>query len=152
LAPGHAVNPGDTMALSTITTLYNLILPDSKMQTPAMGFVDVRDVAAALVAGIKTPGQNRVLLTGEWFEVKDAVDYIGVVRPELKSRLPKLLPTGQTRAVIDNTRALEVLGVRVTPWKDMVIDATDFMLKLEVQWQNAGVEVEATLQKSIWRA
>jgi len=66
--------------------------------------------------------------------------------------LPKLLPTGQTRAVIDNTRALEVLGVRVTPWKDMVIDATDFMLKLEVQWQNAGVEVEATLQKSIWRA
>jgi len=140
------------MALSTITTLYNLILPDSKLQTPAMGFVDVRDVAAALVAGIKTTGRNRVLLTGEWFEVKDAVDHIGAVRPELAGRLPKLVPTGQTGAVIGSARALEVLGVRVTPWKKMVIDAIDFMVKLEVEWQKAGVDVEATLQRSIWRA
>lgn len=114
------------------------------MQTPPMGFVDVRDVTAAQVAGIKTPGRNRVLLAGEWFEVKDAVDHIAVARPELADRL--------TNAVIDNTRAVEVLGVQVISWKEMIVDTIDSLVKLEKEWQEAGVDVETTLKKSFWRA
>lgn len=145
--------PGDLNALSTNLKLYNLLIPDSKDTTPAAGFVDVRDVARALVAGIKTPGRNRVLLSGEWFEYKDAVEYIASVRPELKARLPNILPTGLTHGMIDNTRAQKVLGIpAVVPWKQSVIEVVDTLIKIEKDWTSAGIDIKNTLEKNDRRA
>jgi nucleoside-diphosphate-sugar epimerase len=152
-APGQNITPGDTYALSTNLVLYNLILPESKLTTPMLGFVDVRDVAAGLVAGIRTPGKNRVLLASEWFDVKDAVDHISSVRPELKGRLPTLVPGGQTAAVIDSSRAVRVLGVSpVRDWRDSVTETIDYLVKLEKEWKSSGVDLDNTLRSSYWRA
>jgi len=88
--------------MSTNPLLYDILLPKPHITTPRPGFVDVRDIARGLVTGIRTPGRHRALLTGEWFDFKDAVDYIAAVRPALKSRLPKITPTGQTEAVYEH--------------------------------------------------
>jgi hypothetical protein len=151
-APGQFVQPGDVNAFSTLTFLYNLLLPDSKIQTIPMGYVDVRDVAVALVASIRTTGQNRLLFTGEWFELKDAVDYIASVRPELKDRLATVVPTGQTEPIIDKSRAEKVLGIEVRPWKETVLDAVDFFVGLENQWLAENVDIEEKLKKNGRRA
>lgn len=113
----------------------------------------MKDVAAALVAGIRTPGRNRILLAGEWFEIKDAVEHIASVRPELKNRL--MNPGGPThpKIMIDNTRAYEILGIEpVSSWKDNVIETIDFLVKLEKEWVESGVDIRSTLQASDWRA
>lgn len=145
--------PGDLNALSTNLKLYNLLISDSKDSTPGAGFVDVRDVARGLVAGIKTPGRNRILLSGEWFEYKEAIDYIASVRPELKDRLANIVSAGQTRGIVDNARAQEVLGIQaVIPWKQSVIEVVDTLIKIEKDWTGAGVDIEETLKKNDRRA
>src|SRR5882762_3391616 len=118
-APGSVITPGDSNALSTNIMIYNLLVPKSKATTPNFGFVDVREVAAGIVAGIRTPGRNRILLTGEWFDYKDAVEYIAAIRPELKNRLATPIPTGQTEGVIGNARAQQILGLPpARSWKE----------------------------------
>jgi nucleoside-diphosphate-sugar epimerase len=149
-APGQLFQPGDTSALSTLPSLYNLILPDSKLQTSTTGYTDVRDVAIALVAGITAPGRNRALLVGEWFEVKDAVDYIAAARPELKDRLPTLVPTGQKEPIIDRSKAEKVLGFKVRPWQETVLTAVDFFVNLEKEWLAQGIDIENKLKKNGW--
>lgn len=151
-APGQKVTPGDPNALSTNLLLYNLILPDTKQQTPPFGFVDVRDVAAGLIAGIKVTGRNRVPLTGEWFELKDAVEYIASVRPELKSRLANIVPTGQTNGILDNSKALEVLGIKPRSWKESVINTIDYLVEVEKAWEGQGIDIESRLKRNEWRA
>jgi nucleoside-diphosphate-sugar epimerase len=151
-APCQSIGLGETAAFSTNLIVYNFVLPDSKQQTPFFGFVDVKDVAAGLVAGIRAKGRNRALLTGEFFELKDAIDYIASVRPELRSRLINPEPTGQTRPVMDNSRALEMLGLQsVSSWKENVLETVDYVLKIEKEWIEAGVDVESTLRASLWR-
>jgi nucleoside-diphosphate-sugar epimerase len=151
-APCQSIRLGEASAFSTNLIIYNLVLPDSKQQTPIYGFVDVKDVAAGLVAGIRVKGRNRALLTGEFFELKDAIDYIASVRPELKSRLINPEPTGQTGPLIDNTRAFEMLGFKsVSSWKANVLETVDYLLKIEKEWIEAGVDIESTLRASGWR-
>lgn len=153
-APGLIIQPGSLQSLSTSALIYNLLLPDSKSQTSPFGYVDVRDVAAALIAGIKTQGKNRILISGEWFEHKDAVDYIASVRPELKDRLPtNLVPTGQTKGVVDNSRAVEVLVIpRVRAWEESVVDAVDAILTVEKDWIAKAVDLQKTLMANMWRS
>jgi nucleoside-diphosphate-sugar epimerase len=128
---------------------YNILLPDSTIPTPSFGYVDVRDVARALVAGMKKKGKNRILLSGEWFQHKDAVDYIASVRPELKSRLPTLESTGQTESVVDNARAIEILGIQPPrPWKESVLDTVDELIRVEKNWAAEGVDVDTVLGHS----
>lgn len=146
-APALRITPGDSNALSTNLNLYNLLVSDSKATTPTIGFVDVRDVAGGIIAGIDTPGRNRVLLTGEWFEYKDAVEYIASVRPELKGRLANPIPTGQTDGLIDNTKAQQVLGIPpARSWKKSLIEAVDNLVQLEKDWVAAGVDLDTTLK------
>lgn len=149
-APGQKLIPGEPNALSTNLVLYNVILPGSKQQTPPFGFVDVRDVAAGLIAGIKVTGRNRVPLTGEWFEMKDAAEYIGEVRPELKDRLANIVPTGQSKAAVDNSKALEVLGIEPRSWKDTVIQTIDYLVGVEKAWKEQGIDIESRLKKNEW--
>jgi len=132
--------------------LYNILLPDSKISTPHIGFVDVRDVARGLVVGIKTPGRHRALLSGEWFELKDAVHYISVVRPSVKGRLPKLTPSGHTQAMVDNTSTEEALKFKVRSWRDSVLETVDALIRLEREWVDAGVDLDDTMRKTGFRA
>jgi nucleoside-diphosphate-sugar epimerase len=136
-------------ALSTNLILYNLLIPDSKVTTPFAGFIDVRDVAAAIIRGIKTPGRVRALLTGEWFDLKDAADYIASVRPELKDRLADPARSDDEKGVIDNTRAYEALGLSpVMPWRESVLETIDVLLKVEKDWVAQGIDIENTLKKN----
>jgi nucleoside-diphosphate-sugar epimerase len=151
-APGQIVAPGDLNALSTNLKLYNILFPDTKDTTP-FGFVDVRDVARGLVAGIKAPGRNRVLLSGEWFDYADAIDYLSSVRPELLPRLGTATRVAQKDSLVDDSRAYEILGIPpVTPWKTSVIDTVNILIQVEKDWEEAGIDVENTLKKSNRRA
>lgn len=152
-APAHKIQIGDAVALSSNIFIYNMLIPDSTASTSVVGYVDVRDVAASLIAGIFTPGKNRVLLTGEWFEFCDARDHIETSRPELKSRLPPSIPKSQfTGSVIDNQRALEILSLpSIVPWKKSLLDAVDAVIEIEKEWANAGVDVETVLRNNHWR-
>jgi nucleoside-diphosphate-sugar epimerase len=150
-APGQRITPGDSNALSTNLTTYNLLLPNTKFQTPSFGFVDVRDVAQSLVSALRVPGKNRVLLSGEWYDVTEAIDYIASVRPELKGRLASLEPTRQTEPMIDSARAIKILGLPgIRKWKDTVIETVDYMIALEKEWIRLGIDVDEKLKKNEW--
>lgn len=116
------------------------MLPDSKSTTFNVGYVDVRDVALALIAGINTPGKTRNMLTGEWFELKDAVEYIGTLHPELK--IPELALNGRSDSIVAYEPALKRLGLTRRSWKDSVREAAEAMLKVERDWIAQGVDLD----------
>jgi len=105
----------------------------------------------ALIAGIDTPGKTRNILSGEWFELKDAVEYIGGLHPELE--LPTLTLSGQTSPIVAYEPALKRLGLTQRPWKDSVREAAEAVLKVEKDWVAQGIDVDAEggLRKNAWR-
>jgi len=151
-APTAIIAPGDINALSTNLCMYNALLPDSKSITFNVGYMDVRDAALAMIAGLNTPGKTRNLLTGEWFELKVAVEYVGSLHPELK--LPTLALSGQTHSIFVCEPAWRWLGLTPRPWKDMVREAAEAVLKVERDWVAHGIDVDAEggLRKNAWRA
>jgi len=141
-APGHNVRPGVVESLSTNVVLHSILIPGDVLGNPGIGFVDVRDVAKAQVAGIKTPGHHRVLIgSSEWFDLRDAVDYLTVARPEIKDRLANPIPMKKAVPAIDNSRVIDILGISITPWRTTVEDSIDGFLKLEKEWKEAGVDI-----------
>lgn len=134
LAPGFRVPPGDTAALSTNKIIYDLLFAENKVDTPTIGFVDVRDVAIGLVKGQKTPGKHRIVFGGEWFTLGEAVDYIASIHPELKGRLATASPTTQKKSLLDNSKAALVLDLTPRSWKESVRNGIDDLLKLEKSW------------------
>jgi nucleoside-diphosphate-sugar epimerase len=149
-AEGFTITPGNAGDLGTAVMVYNLLAgPEVTFTTLPIGFVDVRDVAAALVAGIKVTGNHRLLLAGEWFDFTDAVNHIAATRPELVPRLVKTVSTSQDRSIIDNKKALEVLGITLIPWKKTVDDGLDSVLKVERDWTEKGVDL-GPLKKNPW--
>ena len=141
LAPGFRVPLGDKKALSTDEFIYNLLFVDQKVVTPAMGFVDVRDVAIGLVKGQKTRGKHRIIFGGEWFTYEEAIGYIASIHPELKGRLATATPSVQKNSLLDISKAAAVLGLNPRPWQETVRDAVEDLLKLEKSWTEQGVEV-----------
>jgi nucleoside-diphosphate-sugar epimerase len=117
------------------------LLPDSKSTTFSIGYIDVRDVALALIAGMNTPGKTRNTLTGEWFELKDAAEYIGTLHPELK--VPELALSGRTDSIVAYEAALKRLGLTRRPWKDSVRESAEAILQLEKDWIARGIDVDA---------
>jgi len=141
-AEDFIITPGNVSELSTSVTLYNFLIgPEKTFYTLPMGHVDVRDVAAAMVAGIKVIGNHRLILTGEWFDWADAVKHIAATRPELVPRLVKIGSTSQDRPIVDNKKALETLGITLTPWKKTIDDGIDALLKLEKDWTEKGADI-----------
>jgi len=140
-APAAVIPPGDIKALSTNIHIYKALLPDSKYTTFKVGYTDVRDVALALIIGINTPGKTRNILTGEWFELKDAVEYIGTLHPELK--IPTLALSGQADSIVAYQPALKRLGLTRRPWKDSVREAAEAVFKVEKDWIAQGIDVDA---------
>jgi len=141
-APGFRVPPGDRAALSTNTFIYDLLFAGNKTDTPPVGFVDVRDVAIALVKGQKTPGKHRILFGGEWFTLEEAIDYIASIHPELKDRLATASPTAQKNSLLDISKAALVLGLTPRSWKESVRDGVEDLLKLEESWIAQGIEIK----------
>ena len=128
--------------------IYDLLRPDGPTLARPRS-IDVRDVARSLVNALTAPpasqvGRKRILMTGEWFSGKQAVDHIAEVRPELKDRLSEAAkrPVENPVTKIDNTRAREVLQLTdVTPWKKTVMDAVDDLLKMEGELRQRGIVV-----------
>ena len=150
-APEQIIKPGETSTISTAVSTYNFINPNVTLPTESLGYIDVRDVATALVAATRVKGQHRLPFSGEFFDHTEAFPYIASVRPELKDRLAKATSTGQTRPAIDAAPVLKVLGIpALTPWKQSVLDAVDAIVQLEKEWIAAGVNVEETLAKNQW--
>jgi len=144
------ITPGSVSELSTSVMVYNFLAgPEVTMTTLPIGHVDVRDVAAALVAAIRVKGNHRLLITGEWFDWSEALEHIAANRPELAPRFIKVAPTDQNRPIIDSKKALEVLGITLTPWKKSVDDGLDALLKLEKDWAEQGVDL-APLKNNSW--
>jgi len=149
-AEDFIITPGKVPELSTSVAVYNYLAgPEKTSYTLPMGHVDVRDVATALVAGIKVLGNHRLLLTGEWFKLADVIKHIAATRPELAPRLVKAGFTSQTRPIIDNQKTLEVLGITITPWKKTIDDGLDGFLKLEKDWTEKGIDLTA-LKDNAW--
>lgn len=125
--------------------VYELIRPEGAVPIHP-SYIDVRDVALALVSALKSPphsqvGRKRILMSGDWFSPKEAVEYIAEVRPELKDRVStNALNSGPvgTRN-IDNTRLKEVLGLVPRPWKETILDAVDSLIGLEKEWKSKGL-------------
>ena len=104
-----------------------------------------------MVAGIKVQGNHRLLLTGEWFHWTEAIDFIKATRPELTPRLVKIGHTDQNRPIIDSKKALEVLGIKLTPWKKSLGEGLDAILKVEKDWIEKGVDL-TQLKNNEWVA
>jgi len=143
LAPGFRVPPGDRKALSTDEFIYKLLFPENKVETPALGFVDVRDVAIGLVRGQKTEGKHRIVFGGEWFTYEEAIEYIASIHPELKGRLATATPTAQKGSRLDISKAELVLNLTPRPWKESIHGAVEDLLELEKSWIAQGIEVKA---------
>ena len=141
-AEDFIITPGNAEEPSTSLVVYNFLAgPEKTFCTFPVGYVDVRDVAAAMVASIRLEDNHRLLLTGEWFDLADAIQYIAATRPELAPRLIKAGSNGQNRPVIDSKKALEVLGITLTPWKKSIGDGLDAVLRLEKDWIEKGVDL-----------
>jgi len=116
--------------------LCYLIHPDGPRPSPY--FVDVRDVARALVAALKAPptaqvSHKRILLSSEWVQPAQVAAYVAERRPELAHRISKAMQDEipGLKPVIDNNRFKEVLGLDITPWQETILDGVDAPVKLE---------------------
>ena len=133
--------------MSTHELILRLITPTAKLPSIRV-FTPVVDVARATVAAITAKTQaeygqrKRILLNGELFSFKEAVDYIADVHPELKPRINKaaLEAPPLDGPVVDLTPAVELFGLKVTSWKQALIEAVDELLRFEKEWEANGVK------------
>ncbi|KAH8114612.1 NAD(P)-binding protein [Phellopilus nigrolimitatus] len=143
LAPGY-VMPNDVKELPTAMILYTAVLP--KNPSSIKPFVDVRDMARAHILALKDPptaqvGRKRILVVGPTLGTwRDIILYLREARPELKSRLPRIVDKDEGEAEIktakfDMSRAKEVLGLdTLVDWKKTVEDTLDCFLVIEKSW------------------
>ena len=107
-------------------------------------WVDVRDVARALVEALKAPstsqvGRKRLLLCGEYHHANELTDLIRTERPQLAHRLnTKTESAPKLRQTIFNERFNEILKFDLVPWKKTILDATDALVELENYWKARG--------------
>ncbi|KAH9991296.1 NAD-P-binding protein [Russula vinacea] len=100
--------------------------------------VDVRDVARAHVLALKVPPSDepkRFIISSSRFTWKEAIEFLGQARPELKGRLPVI--TGKEPAVppfatMDTSATEAILGLKdYVKWQDTVLDTIDDLLRVE---------------------
>jgi len=113
--------------------VYNFFAgPEVTLRTSSWGFVDFRDVAAQMVAGIKVTGKRRFISVGPWFGNKEVIGCIASIRPDLKFEGPIregcLYRPGQPLA--DPSTAVKVLGFPgLIPWKQTITNTLEATLK-----------------------
>ena len=143
IAPGCKA-PYETGTLGSMSLLYDVIRPEGRTGSPH--FVDVRDVARALVLALKAPptsqvGRKRILLSSQWTQPKDIVEFLTKERPAVADRISevfKKLPSGVTQ-IIDNKRLKDVLGMEPIPWQTTILDGVDALLDIEKVCQAHGI-------------
>lgn len=96
-------------------------------------WVDVRDVALAHVKAIEVPeaGGQRFFVTAGHFSNKEIVDIVRETHPELESKLPpKDSPNDFPENIygIDNSKSLQILGLKYHSFKETVSDTIDSLL------------------------
>jgi nucleoside-diphosphate-sugar epimerase len=138
-------------ALTSNGFILGLLRPDNSYYAPGHGFVDVRDVARAHIAALKSQpasvvGRKRyVVIAPESSSYKDAIGYIESAHPELKERLanPETAQGGVPGFDVDNPGLEKVLGIEKSsyiPFKKTVLDTVDSLLKLEKYWKDQGYD------------
>lgn len=108
----------------------------AKEKLPPTGvflWVDVRDVALAHVRAIEVAeaGGQRFFVTAGHYSNKDIVDTIREAFPDLESKLPpKDAPSDMPADVygVDNSKAIQVLGLKYRSLKDSVTDTVKSLL------------------------
>ena len=131
--------------------VYNLLAgPEITLRTSPWGYVDIRDAAAQMIAGIKVTGKHRLLSVGPWFDNKEAVEYITSIRPDLKDRLVNVVSTNQKRPLADPSTASKVLGLpEPIPWRQTVADTLEAILKVEKEWTEKGTDIKDLKENGI---
>ncbi|GAA5861467.1 hypothetical protein JCM3774_000258 [Rhodotorula dairenensis] len=107
-------------------------------------FVHVKDIARAHVKALEVEDEAKVkgqrfLIYGGAFTWEDAVEHLAAVRPELKSRLPRLPASreqykdyGKPLARLDCTPAKQVLGITETiGWQQTLEETVDALVEIE---------------------
>jgi len=150
----ESLKPRDAHSLSSAIYIYNFITgPSNTAGELTYGYVDVRDVARAVVAAIDptVPGNHRLLLSSSpWFDNGDIPAHIATIRPDLKDRVIKG-ESSEWKAFIaeeEITKTVEVLGLgEMTPWKKTV-DSLESILGMEKIWKEKGVDVDEVLGRN----
>lgn len=143
-APEWKASEPGIAALSTNFFLYDMLRPNGPpMMRPA--WIDVRDVARGLVLSLTAPptskvGQKRMIMSGEWFSLAEAANYVAEMRPGLKDRLSEAWKKAGPvpKSNIDSSRAKEVLGLEFTDWHKTILDGVDSIIALEKEWKSQG--------------
>lgn len=96
-------------------------------------WVDVRDVALAHVRAIEVPeaGGQRFFVTAGHFTNKEIVDIVRGTHPEMESKLPPKDSPNDLPAdiyAVDNSRSVNVLGLKYHPLKQTVSDTISSLL------------------------
>ncbi|KAK7022956.1 hypothetical protein VNI00_016846 [Paramarasmius palmivorus] len=142
LVPNFPYTP-DINQLGTNYVVYELITGDRDGPNayPSINIghlVDVRDIAKAHVLALdapKVPGRHkRMIIHGDIFKWKDAVEVIKKAHPELTQRLPlaDTVAPALTDVPLDTTFASEVLGLKeYIPWQESVLAALEACLEHE---------------------
>ncbi|KAI9038433.1 SDR family oxidoreductase [Aspergillus affinis] len=131
----HYLNSLDGINTSN-SRISNLIRGNDKDKLPPTGtflWVDVHDVALAHVRAIEVPeaGGQRFFLTAGLYSNKQIVDIIRESHPELDDKLPPKDSADDTPANIygyDNTKSIEVLGIKYRSLKQSVGETVDSLL------------------------
>lgn len=131
----HYLNSLDAINTSN-QRVRDMIQGAAKEKLPPTGiflWVDVRDVALAHVRAIEVAeaGGQRFLVTAGHYTNKDIADAIREAYPDLESKLPpKDAPSDMPADVYgaDNSKAIQVLGLKYRSLKDSVTDTVKSLL------------------------
>ncbi|KAK6458118.1 NADPH-dependent methylglyoxal reductase GRE2 [Scheffersomyces xylosifermentans] len=126
-------------SLNTSSEVINSLLklePDGTIPPVRGGFVDVRDVADAHIAGFENPEAKgkRLLLNAGRFTAQSIIDILNESVPELKGKIPVGTPgSGKeviaSLATIDNSKTKKLLGVsEFIDLKTTVVDSVKQIL------------------------
>ncbi|KAK0199413.1 hypothetical protein DFS33DRAFT_1376442 [Desarmillaria ectypa] len=159
-APGfeHLLPEPDLDALSTNSTIYSFLRPETTVFPITLGAIDVRDTARAHVLALKAPlsskvGRKRVAIACPYeCSYKAAIETIARERPELKERLAdarKVPERSSNTLPLDWQRIDQVIGIKpesFIPWEKTVLDSVDSILHIENVWKEKGFKVKGYIR------
>ncbi|KAK0193281.1 hypothetical protein F5146DRAFT_375744 [Armillaria mellea] len=159
-APGyeHLLPEPDLNALSTNSTIYSFLRPDTAAFPIAPGAIDVRDTARAHVLALESPlsskiGRKRVaIVCPRECSYRVAIETIARERPELKERLAdaRMAPEWPSNTLpLDWKRIEEVIGIRpdsFVPWEKTILDSVDSLLRIEKIWKEKGLKLQGYIR------
>lgn len=154
--PGAVLGPVLSGDFSASVELLTQLLGGKLPATPRLGFpiVDVRDVAAAHVAAMETPGAagERFIAASEYMWFSDIADVLREAFPAYRKKLPtrkmpsflvrflamvnpplkQILPELDKQRLVSNEKAQRVLGVTFRPARASILDGAQTLIDHKV--------------------